>query len=873
MIMQRAVPGVALVLCLSFSSAVSAQETNPPPAESTPPSATTNPSAGAQEKLPQVEVIQEQPKQKPKPQKQASKPKKKPAPAPEPVPVAEPVEEPVVSEPATPGTGGIVSGTVNMSPVSGSDLPIEKVPLAVGRANAGDITRTREVPIQNLLQATVPGVVISDTQGNIFQTSVQFRGYEASPVNGIPQGLAVYQNGVRINEAFGDVVNWDFIPDNAIDSITMLGANPIYGLNAIGGAVGITMRDGFNFQGAEFDTRFGSYGRIQGSAAAGMRSGNWAVFGALEGIRDDGWRDFSESEIKRGYADLGFRNSTSEFHVNFTAADNFVGVTAAAPEELLAIDRSRTFTSPQTTNSDMQMVSLNGSVLVAPTLKLSGVTYYRHYKQKHDDGNILEIAEEGCEAGAICVENEELPGGAPEELVDDEGNELESADFPPGAIFGVIDRTGQNADGFGGTLQATDRSQLFGHRNQFVLGVSYDHGEVNYRTSSEFGLFRPKYVVAGTGVILGGDDFFARNLDTTNDYVGVFFSNTFDVTDRLALTVGGRYNYARLDIDNKSEGDEEDTLSGTHTFQRFNPSAGLTYQVFDGLTLYGGYAEANRAPTTAELACADPEEPCLIESALVSDPPLEQVVSKTWELGLRGKAYSFGGEVGWSLGGFWSKNQDDILLIAAQTTGRGFFDNVGETRRRGIEAALQYRNDWLFTYASYAFTDAEFRESLVISSPDNPVAEECPGTEEEDEINCVFVTPGDRLPGIPRHRFKAGFDYSITPRWKFGADLIAVSNQYFVGDEANQNTPLAGYAKVNLHTSYDLTENIQIYGLVDNVFNTEYGLFGTYFNAEAAQYAAGADPALAGLVYEEDNRKTILPAPPITAYGGVKVRF
>jgi len=329
--LQRVVPSVAaLVLGLSFASAAPAQDTTPPPAEPAPPSATTNPSAGAQEKLPQVEVIQEQPNPKPKSQKQASKPKKKPAPTP--APVVEPVEEQVVTQPVVAGTGGIVDGTVNMSPISGSDLPIEKVPLAVGRANAGDITRTREVPIQNLLQATVPGVVISDTQGNIFQTSVQFRGYEASPVNGIPQGLAVYQNGVRINEAFGDVVNWDFIPDNAIDSITMLGANPIYGLNAIGGAVGITMRDGFNFQGAEFDTRFGSYGRIQGSAAAGMQSGNWAVFGALEGIRDDGWRDFSESEIKRGYADLGFRNSTSEFHVNFTAADNFVGVTAAAPE-------------------------------------------------------------------------------------------------------------------------------------------------------------------------------------------------------------------------------------------------------------------------------------------------------------------------------------------------------------------------------------------------------------------------------------------------------------------------------------------------------------------------------------------------------------
>ncbi len=111
-------------------------------------------------------------------------------------------------------------------------------------------------------------------------------------------------------------------------------------------------------------------------------------------------------------------------------------------------------------------------------------------------------------------------------------------------------------------------------------------------------------------------------IDTTNEYVGVYFSDTLDLTRALSLTVGGRYNYAKLDIDNLNPDPATgDKLSGSHTYERFNPMGGLTYKIAPGLSVYGSYAEANRAPTAAELACADPENPCLIESFLTADPP------------------------------------------------------------------------------------------------------------------------------------------------------------------------------------------------------------------------------------------------------------
>ncbi len=864
---------VAASVACSFSVLALAQEpadggTEPVPA----------PAAG---ELPAVEVIQKQSEPASQTAQKKAAPKKKQAVAPAPQP---PPAEPVAPE--TAGTGGIDGGTVMMSPVAGSDIPIGKFPGAVGRADASDISRSGDSYAPEVLQQTVPSAIIGDAQGNVFQRNLQYRGFEASPVNGVAQGIAVYQNGVRINESFGDIVNWDFLPDAAIDGITLVGANPVFGLNAIGGAAVLVMRDGFNFQGAEFDVRAGSFGRVQSSLALGGNSGNWGVFVAVEGIKDDGFRDFSEAEIKRMYADIGVKGDGTEFHLNFSGAKNLVGVTAAAPEELLDLGWERTFTSPQTIDNDMQMLSLNGSVKATPTMTISGVTYYRWFDQKHDDGNIAEAEE--CEAadgnppGFVCFEAEE-PGEDPEPAEWAGGN----IPFDDDLSYGSIDRTTQSARSYGVALQGVEKARVFGLPNQFLVGASYDHGDVDYTANSELGYFGPKFVVNTFDeryFLTGPDDFVPRDLSTKNDYAGVYVSSTLDLTKELALTVGGRFNYAHIEIENNgfeddpNDPDDEDTLSGKHDYYRFNPMAGATYMLLPGLTLYGSYAEANRAPTAAELACADPEDPCLIESFLTADPPLDQVVSRTFELGLRGKLASFGGgqKLEWTAGVFRTENQDDIIAIASSSNGRGYFANAGDTLRQGVEAGVRYEERRWMAYANYAFIDATFRTPNILLSPDNPnedayVSCEDGGVWVDDDPVCIKVSSGDRLPGIPRHRFKAGFDYWVTSQWKFGADLVAASDQVFFGDEGNDNPTLPGYAKVDLRTSYNLTENVQIYGLIDNLFDSRYGLFGAYYNREAAQEAAEADASLDNVAFE--NARTITPAPPFAIYGGLKMRY
>jgi iron complex outermembrane recepter protein len=223
------------------------------------------------------------------------------------------------------------------------------------------------------------------------------------------------------------------------------------------------------------------------------------------------------------------------------------------------------------------------------------------------------------------------------------------------------------------------------------------------------------------------------------------------------LTLGGRWNYARLDIQNKNpDPTEEDKLTGAHEYYRFNPMAGATYSLLPGLTLYGGYSEANRAPTAAELACADPDAPCLIESFLTADPPLKQVVSRTFEAGLRGKLASLGNDqrLEWTAGLFRTENQDDIITIAT-SSGRGFFKNAGDTLRQGVEVGAEYQDRKWYMYANYAFVDATFQTANILSSPNNTSGFNCetglPPTTDDDPL-CVRVSPGDRLPGVPRYR-------------------------------------------------------------------------------------------------------------------------
>jgi iron complex outermembrane receptor protein len=737
------------------------------------------------------------------------------------------------------------------SPTStvGSGIDVDKVPSGVNALGAGQIQRTGSLNIADALQQQVPGVLISEVSGNPFQPDIQFRGFLASPVAGTPQGLAVYQNGVRVNEAFGDNVNWDLIPTAAIRSVTVVTNNPAFGLNALGGAVNVQMKDGFNYHGAEINAMGGSFGRVQSSAQWGKQVDNFAVYGALEGLHDGGFRNFSESNVRRFYGDVGYRTDVSEFHLNMGVAKNDFGAAATVPVELLQQYYGATYTTPQTSTNKVGYLNLTGKVEATPTWTIEGGAHLRLFDQKTQDGNPTGTQPCAADNTQLCFGDDSTPANGLN------GAQLANP-FAAGSVLGEIDRTTTRSTTWGVSLQATNSDQIFGHNNRFVVGTAFDSSVTRFSATAELGTVAPNYVVSGSGIFLGQSgnpvSIGPVSLRTTNQYSGLYALDTFDVTNAFSITGGGRFNVARIALQDQIGS----ALNGGDTYTRFNPLIGATYKITPELTAYAGYSEANRTPTPLELGCADPAHPCIIAAFLVSDPPLKQVVSHTYEAGFRGTRELNLGTLSWKLGGFRATNSDDILAIPSPVLqGFGYFQNVGSTRRQGIEAQVNLTSKTVQLYASYTLVDARFLDMLKVGS-NSPFA---------DDDGNVQILPGNRIPSIPRDRVKAGIDVSITDALKVGGDALWVGSQYFVGDESNQATRLPSYAVFNVHSSYQINKTFQIYGRIDNIFDNRYATYGTFFET-------GAVPNFnTGNAFTDP--RSVSPARPRAFYAGLKATF
>jgi iron complex outermembrane receptor protein len=740
---------------------------------------------------------------------------------------------------------------IGTSPLLGTGIDRDKVPSATYSFSVPDLLQREGSPdLPDALRDRLGTVTVNEALGNSFQPDLQYRGFVASPLNGTPQGLAVYQNGVRINEVFGDTVNWDVITDRAINRLNLVGSNPVFGLNALGGAVALEMKNGFTFQGGEFEVSGGSFGRRSLEGEYGIKVGNFATYVAASGLNEDGWRDFSPSQRRTIYADLGGQltgTHNGEVHLSFTGAVNKLTGSGTTPVQLLDMRRQATFTRDHTVNK-VGMLALNGTYELSNTLSLQSVAYYRRLRQQSANNDIFEA--EACDAavspGNLCLEDDDGPV-----LLNQFGAPI--GDFLGGAVPGALNRTFTSSSGLGASVQLTETMKIFDRSNHLVIGASYDHGNVDFSADTQIGTLTPERTVALTGDIVSSADGTVApvRVKTENNYLGFYAIDTFDLTPSLALTLGGRYNIAQIRLSDQLG----TSLNGTHNFSRFNPTAGAAYKIADGVTAYASYAEGNRAPTPAELSCADPARPCTLASFFVADPPLKQVVTRTYEAGLRGRFAAFDtGRITWNAGLFRTDSDDDIINVASPIVGRGFFQNAGATRRQGVQAGAAYRGEPWSAYADYAYIDATFQDALTLNSPNNPFAA---------PDGTIAVRPGDRIPGVPSHRLRVGTDYAVTPNWTVGATLIYTASQYLRGDEANLAAPIPEYWLVNLNTKYRIGENFEIFALVQNLFDKKYATFGTFAEVTGLRF---------GQTTLTDPR-AVSPGPPLAAYAGIRVRF
>lgn len=744
-------------------------------------------------------------------------------------------------------------------------VPIDKATATtnIQSATAKEIEETKALNITEFMNGNMQSVTTNDYAGNPFQQDLNFRGFTASPSIGTPQGISVYLDGVRINEAFGEVVNWDLIPMNAISSLNLIpGSNPLFGLNTIGGALAIRTKDGFsdNYLRSQYLT--GSWGREQFQLSNGVHSDRFALFTAYNHFKEDGWRDNSPSNVRQLFNKATLRFDKAE--VNFTAlnVDTALVGNGMIPFEMAAQDRDQVFTSPDAVKNSLEHYNLNGSWYVNDVFTLSGMAYKRKVGQ-------YAIGADVYDAYAALVS----AWGA-----DVDGNGVADASKING-IFNYSDLK-QSGDGF--TLQAA--FDLAKH--QLVAGVSLDKNEVKFLQSQQLGEINDEdhSATVVTDPVFGDFGYFPaymtirrNDLDGSSKTKSAFIFDVWSPTDNLHVSVGARlnwsnvkntlisdtgkefYNFTNTDLSPARQkclarGDVSPTRGrfacseGDYDYRSFNPSLGVTWEAKENLSTYANISRGARTPTVIELGCAnDPTKSnapgstnyqfgCSIPTSLSSDPYLKQIRSTAYETGLRGE----NGGWDWNVGYFRTEITDDILFVPLGRKNRGVFNNFGRTMREGLEFGVKGNFDKDKFSLNYTFMAATFESSARIINDSNSTNGQSVASNAAQAF--VDVRSGDDIPGMPNHIIQANWSHQFTDKFDAVLSMVMHSSSYVRGNENNEHQPrsavagerynyigdgsTSGYAVFNLRANYKFRPGVNAFLKFDNIFDREYSTAG-----------------------------------------------
>ncbi len=601
----------------------------------------------------------------------------------------------------------------------------------------------------------LPGVTTSDELGATAQMDVSLRGFQVSPVIGVPQGVTVYVDGVRANEPDAHEVNFDLLPLEDVERVEVVyGPSVLLGRNALGAAVNLVTRRGASPAAREIEASAGSWDRYELKARAGGRHGVWDYYVGARYERERGWREDTRSRIGTLFAKLGLLNGTWDATLSYSGADNRIFQAGSLPESVAVVNPRRNFTGGDYFSPQAHLVILNAQRLVGRT----------------------QLA------------------------INAFGRSLSSEQF--NANFVGQDSRQRNATRIGGgAVQLSGKLPLGARQLRWLAGADADYEHVAVRI----------FAVPGGGA----PDSLTESVRTNQVNAGAFGGVNLEVVPRLTATAAARYDWIRVPFEDLLDA----TQSGVHIFRRLSPRAGLTWSGGGGHEVFSSVSRGFRAPAVVELACADPQAACPLPFALGPDPALKPVVATTYELGwhLRGPT----GGIDVSADVYRTDVRDDIFFIASTVTG-GYFQNIGATRRSGVELAIQWRGPaGLRAYANYGYTRATFETTATLATTRDTAGE--------------TVTPGDRLPMVPDHRVNAGLAVPIlrSQRTQTGVSLMAgldaryVGRQWLRGDEENATRRLSDYTVADL--SLTLTwGDFELRGAVRNLFDRRVYTFGTF---------------------------------------------
>ena len=274
------------------------------------------------------------------------------------------------------------------TPLSGLGLPMNQIPSNVQTGDSADMQRQQTLGLADYLNANFSGVNVSESADNPFQLDINYHGFTASPLLGTPEGLSVYVDGVRVNESFGDTVNWDLIPESAISTVTLMsGSNPVFGLNTLGGALSVHTKSGHDNPGTELEAYGGSFGRRVFQGETGGEFGAFDYFLAGNYFDETGWRNLSPTRVYQGFGKVGWQSDKTDIDLSYTYADTSLYGNGATPLSMLDYDREASYT-PDYTQNLLNFLNLTGTQFLTEKLLLSANVYYRRLVTDAINGNI-----------------------------------------------------------------------------------------------------------------------------------------------------------------------------------------------------------------------------------------------------------------------------------------------------------------------------------------------------------------------------------------------------------------------------------------------------------------------------------------------------
>ncbi len=804
------------------------------------------------------------------------------------------------------GTVEYSVNVVSATPLPGVDLSPSDIAAPVQTHTQRDIEESGALELSDFLNRRLDGVHLNEIQGNPFQTDLNYRGYTASPLLGTPQGLSVYMDGVRLNQPFGDVVNWDLIPRIAISETTFFpGSNPVFGLNTLGGALSVRTKDGTQQPGTTVQMTGGSFrrGTLDVEHGGGNGKGlHWYLAGSL--FFEKGWREDSPSDVRQFFGKLGWQHSRTDLTVTAAYTNNSLTGNGLQEQRFVIRDYSSVYTKPDITGNRSPLFNLTVRHTLSRGVTVSGNAYYRYIRTRTFNGDLNQDSLDQSVYQPTAAERTAL-SAAGYTSVPASGATAANTPFPYWRCIGnvllqdepaekcngLLNRSSGRQHSSGASGQVTWFSSPGGRHNQLTIGSVYDNSRVHFQQSTELGYLNPDHSITGVnafadGVTGGNVD--GHPFDTRVDLRGIIHTGSVFATDTLSfakgwgVTLSGRFNRTSIGNDDRITPQAgSGSLTSNQVFNRFNPGAGITFSPVSDLNLYFGFTEASRTPTSIELGCSDPEQPCKLPNAMTGDPPLDQVVARTWELGVRGLDER---PATWSFGMFRDDNRNDILFVSSEQTGFGYFKNFGRTRRQGFQVDAKTKISRHVFGAGYTFLDATYQSQETTNGSSNSsnetATEVAPGLQGTQRIE-----PGDRIPLTPRHMLKAFADFRVNSKITVDLGMTSFSSSYARGNENNRHEPdglyylgpgtVPRYAVFDAGGSYQVIPHVQLFGEINNLFDRKYysaAQLGPTGFTETGTFIARPFPSIGGQ-FPVRHATFYAPGAPRSAWGGLRFNF